>query len=432
MIARIIIIAGVCGLMYSARSFTPAGDETTSTALGFGFLLLVSFFMGRIFKSLHLPRLTGYIVAGILAGPSVMKLLTPAMVHDLAPLKGVAVCLIALAAGGEMSFRRMRALFRSIVSITLWSIGVTVVLATACLIALRPWLPFLEGVDARASLAACVVLGVCVSAMSPAVVMALLGELEAKGPVSQTILGVVVVADLLVIVLFSAVSSGAQPLLGGVADLGDTARHLAWELLGSVVVGAAVGLLLTLYLRKVPAGRGLFVLLLCVIMSEVGSRLELDPLIIALTAGLLAENVSETESSELIHDIEAAALPVYVVFFALAGAMLNLTILRQVALPALAVVAVRAAGMWLGTRIGARRSGADPRVQTWAFGGFLPQAGLALALALLLPKVLPGFGEQAATLVVGIVGMNELIMPIVMRTALVRAGEVARQITEGS
>jgi Kef-type K+ transport system membrane component KefB len=423
-IARLVIILGVCGLMYSARSFTSA-HVGAGTTLGFGFLLLVSFFMGRTFRAVGLPRLTGYIVAGIVAGPSALELLSAGMVRELAPVKGVAVCLIALAAGGEMNLGRMRPLFRTIGWVTVWAIALSSAFSFGALLLLRGWLPFLDGLDARATVATCAVLGVCITAMSPAVAMALLSELEARGPLARAILGVVVAADLVVIVLFSIVSSAVQPFLGGASDLAATARHLAWEIAGSIVAGGLVGALLVVYLRKVPGGRGLFVLLLCVIMSEVGSRLALDPLLIALAAGILAQNVSQAESSELVHDLEAAALPVYVVFFALAGAMLNLQLLAQVALPALVLVAARAAGMFLGATAGARRARAEPVVQRWIWSGLLPQAGLALALALLLPAVLPGFGEDAATLVVGIVGINELLMPVVMRAGLVRAGEAA-------
>jgi Kef-type K+ transport system membrane component KefB len=259
--------------------------------------------------------------------------------------------------------------------------------------------------------------------MSPAVTMALFTEVGAEGPVSRTVLGVVVVADLLVVVLFAVVSSFAKSVMGGATDVAGTALHLSWELFGSLVVGALVGVVLSIYLRKVREGRALFVLLLCVVMSEVGGRVGLDPLLVALSAGLFIENVTEIEASELVHDIEAASLPVYVVFFGLAGAMLDLAIFAAVAVPALIVVLTRAAGMWFGARTGARWVGAPPDVQKWTFVGLLPQAGLALALALLIPEVFPDFGRAAAALIVGIVGINELVMPAVLRWGLVRIGE---------
>jgi Kef-type K+ transport system membrane component KefB len=259
--------------------------------------------------------------------------------------------------------------------------------------------------------------------MSPAVVMALLDEMQAEGALSRTVLGVVVAADLTVIALFSLVASGAQALLGGAADAGAVARHVGWELGGSAFVGIGIGVVLTIYLRNVREGRALFVLLVCVVISEVGSRLELDPLIVALSAGLFMENVSEIETTKLIHDIEAASLPVYVVFFAVAGAILRLEALLAVLLPAAILVLVRIVAIWAGSRAAARRAGADPPVMRWAFAGYLPQAGLALALPLLYPKVLPGVGQGPAALALGIVAINQIITPLVFRMALIRTGE---------
>lgn len=422
----ILILLAVAGLAHAARTFYGSGEEphpATGTALAFGFLLLGAFFAGRLFAKVRLPRLTGYICCGIVAGPSVLGLLSEDMVRSLGPVKGVAVCLIALTAGGELNFGKMRALLRTIVAITFASVLVTVTLCTVVLVILRPWLPFTEGLSFAQVLAVCVVLAVAVSAMSPAVTMALFTEVGAEGPVSRTVLGVVVVADLLVVVLFAVVSSFAKSVMGGATDVASTALHLSWELFGSLIVGVAVGIVLAIYLRKVREGRALFVLLLCVVMSEVGGRVGLDPLLVALSAGLFIENVTEIEASELIHDIEAASLPVYVVFFGLAGAMLDLAIFAAVALPALVLVLTRAGAMWLGARTGARWVAAPPVVQKWTFVGLLPQAGLALALALLIPKVFPEFGRAAAALIVGIVGINELVMPAVLRWGLVRIGE---------
>jgi Kef-type K+ transport system membrane component KefB len=428
MIHALLMMLAISALMHAARSFLAPGSEgpiSAGTTLAFGFLVILTFYAGRLFNIVRLPKLTGYIVAGLLVGPSVLVLLTEDMLNDLGPVQGVAVCLIALAAGGELNIKRMRPLLRTIISMTGWVVLGSSLLCTLALMVLRPWLPFIEG-DGRASIATCVVVGVAMSAMSPAVAMALLSELEAEGPVSRTVLGVVVLADLAVILLFSVVSSAAQPMLGGAADVSQVAGRVTWELLGSGVAGVLLGAVLALYLRKVSGGRSVFVLLLCVVISKVGSRVGLDPLIIALTVGLFAENVAEVEMTRLTRDIEAASLCIYVVFFALAGAMLDVRMLASIALPALALVVVRALGIWAGAGIAATRSRADMAVRRWAFGGLLPQAGLALALALLLPKALPASGERAAILVIGVVAINELLMPIVMRATLVRAGEVGR------
>lgn len=432
MIAAVFFLVATYGLMSAARSFAGGvADDLPAGALAFGYLLLAAFFAGRLFARVRLPRLTGYIVTGIVAGPSVLALITEPMVHALAPVKGVAVCLIALAAGGELNFARTRPLLRTITSITFWSVGVTALACTVACFLLSPLIPFLAELPLVHNAAACAVIGVAISAMSPAVVMGIFGELEPQGPVSRTILGVVVVADLVVIVLFALTSSLAQAFTGDSVQVASVALHVSWEIFGSIGAGVVAGMLLAVYLKKVYEGRSLFVLLLCVIVSEVLGRLGLDPLIVMLTTGLFIENVTELQASQLVHDIEAASLPVYIVFFGLAGAMLKLGVLAGVAVPAIAFVVVRAAAMTFGARRGAARTGAEPAVVRWTFAGLLPQAGLALALALLLPRVFPAFGNEAAALVVGVVALNELIMPVVLRQALVQCGEARPSVTPG-
>jgi Kef-type K+ transport system membrane component KefB len=428
-----IVILCIGGLMHAARTFLPHDAEEhaiAGTALSFGFLLLVAFFAGKVFAALRLPRLTGYIVAGVLAGPSVLALTSRDMLRALGPVQGVAICLIALAAGGELNLKRMRPLLGIIRSMTLWVVAASALVCTSAVFALRPWLPFMQPYDAPGALALAAVIGVSLAAMSPAVVMGLLSETRADGPLSRTILGTVVAADLAVIVLFAVTASVAQAQLGGSADALQAALHVAWELFGSAGAGVGIGALLAVYLRKVGQGQGLFVLLVCLVVSEVGSRLALDPLIVALTAGLFMENVSEIETTQLIHDIEAASLPVYVVFFAVAGAALRLDVLARVAGPALALVIARTLSVWAGARLAARGARASPAVQRWAFTGFLPQAGLALALPLLYPKILPSGADEPAALVLGIVGINQLLMPVLLRIALMRSGEGARSESE--
>jgi Kef-type K+ transport system membrane component KefB len=429
MIHAILVMLCLGGLMHAARSFLPPdadGHAVSGTALSFGFLLLSAFFAGKVLAALRLPRLTGYIAAGIVTGPSVLALVSPDMVRALGPIQGVAICLIALAAGGELNFAKMRPLLRTVRSMMLWAVVGSAVVCTLALLLLARWLPFFDQLSVGQSFAVAAVLGVSLAAMSPAVVMALLSEMRAEGPLSRTMLGAVVVADLVVILLFAVAASAAQAVLGGSVSLAKAALHVAWEVFGSAIAGIAIGMILAVFLRKVREGVALFVLLVCVVVSEVGSRLALDPLIVALTAGLFMENVAEVETTELIHQIEAASLPVYIVFFAVAGAALRLDVLSTLIAPAIVLVIVRSIAIAVGSRVAAARTGADATVRRWAFAGMLPQAGLALALPLLYPKILGDRAESSAALVLGIVGINQVIMPVLLRIALVRAGETGK------
>ena len=426
---NLLLLLAVAVLFRGVQTFVPGRDQdpASSTALAFGAVLLVAFLAGRLVEKARMPRVTGYLLTGIVAGPFVFKLLTPRMVESLGLVNGVAICLIALTAGGELCFRRMKPLLKVITSMTIWAVLGTVLLLTATTMALKPLLGFLAPLSWGEALAISTVLGVTLAAQSPAVVMALLEETRSDGPLSQTMLALVVLSDLLIIVLYALAAAGADLVLGGSADPTRKLLGVAWELFGSMGVGILVGIVLAIWLKKVSKGSSLFVLLVCVAIAEVSRLLHLDALIVALAAGLFIENVTEVEASDLIHAIESASLPVYVVFFAVAGAMLRLDLMPAVAIPAAILTVVRGFGYWAGARYAGKRSGAPAEVTRYTWVGLLPQAGLALALALLIERTFPTFGKEAGVLILAIVGINQLVPPILLRFAFVKSGEAGKK-----
>jgi Kef-type K+ transport system membrane component KefB len=424
---NVVLIVVLAALMHATRSFDAGGAPgSAGTLLAFGYVLVTAFFAGGLFKQLRLPRLTGYIAAGVAAGPMVLGLLSHEMVASLDAVNGVAVSIIALTAGNELELRSMRPLLRSIRWITLVGVLGTMIALSLAVWALRPLLPFMHHLGPLQAVAISLVLGVVMVAQSPAVVVALRDELRADGRIAQTVLGVVVLADLVVIVLFAFASTFAKAAFGAGPDAAHTASMLAWEIFGSLGAGAVVGLLLALYLRRVAGGASLFVFLMMVVIAEIGRRLHFDPLLVALSAGVLVRNASSTGDA-LHREIQPSSLPVSIVFFAVAGANLHLDVLATVWLPASVFVLVRAAGLLGGTRLGARLAGAAPDVQRYAGFGLLPQAGLALALSLLFASTFPEFGSEASALTLGVVALNELLAPAAYRLALVRSGEAGRR-----
>jgi Kef-type K+ transport system membrane component KefB len=269
------------------------------------------------------------------------------------------------------------------------------------------------------------VLGVMMAAQSPAVVVALHSEMDSDGPLTRTVLGVVVMSDLLVIILFAIVSSIGKSFLGSETDALHTAGLLAWEVLGSVAIGAIVGVVVSVYLRFVKGSSALFVVAAAFLVAEVGERIELDPLLVALAAGVLIRNLT-AHGMRLQEEIEASSLPVYVVFFAVTGATVHIHALMLVGLPAIILVCTRAAGFLGLGWVSARVADADDSVRKYVGCGLMPQAGLALALALLFVKTFPSLGSGAAALVFGSVAINEMAAPIVYRFALVRSGEAGK------
>lgn len=422
---RILLLAALVGFMAAARSFQAEGSGPIGAgpALSVGYLLLTAFFLGGLFKALRLPKLTGYLVAGMVAGASGLDLLPAASLDDLQIFTGVAIALIALTAGTELELRSMRPLLRTIRWVTLLAVVGGALVLSAVVFALQGLLPFMSALTVAQRVAISLVLGVVMSAQSPAVVVALRTELAADGPVCRIVLGVVVIADLVVILLFAGTSTIANAAIAGEgAGFGGTMLRLSWELGGSIAAGLGIGLLLALYLRRVGAGAALFVLVVAFVVAEVGHRVGLDPLLVALAAGVLIRNATR-QGDALHHAIEGSSLPVYLVFFAVAGATIHLDVLAVVGVPAVVLVLVRGGAFLLGSSVACRIAGTPAQARRWVGFGLLPQAGLALALSMLFTKTFPSFGAEAGALTLGIVAINELVAPVLYRFALVRSGE---------
>jgi Kef-type K+ transport system membrane component KefB len=425
---RLLLVLILAGLMHAARSFAPdtvIGGGAAGTALACGYLLLSAFLMGAIFKSLRLPRLTGYLVTGIVVGPQLLNLVSGAMVSNLQIFTGTATALIALTAGIELDLRAMKPLLKSIGWLTLIAVCGTIVLISLAVFGLRRELPFFHDLTTIQVVAMSAVLGVTMVAQSPAVVVALHSEMESDGPLTRTVLGVVVLSDLLVIVLFAIVSSITKSFLGSGSDALHTAGALAWEVIGSVVIGTLVGIVVAIYLKYVKGSSALFVITAAFVIAEVGQRIDLDPLLVALAAGVFIRNFTH-QGDRLQDEIEKSSLPVYVVFFAVTGATIHIHDLLILGLPAIILVGIRMSGFlglgWVSTRI----ARATDNVRKYIGLGLMPQAGLALALALLFVKTFPKLGAGAAALVFGCVAINEMLAPVLYRYALVKTGEAGQ------
>jgi Kef-type K+ transport system membrane component KefB len=381
--------------------------------------------MGTLFKDLGLPKLTGYLVTGVIAGPSVLDLVSNSMLADLRIFNGVATALIALTAGSELEFKTVRPLLRTVRWIALIGLLGTIGLLAGTIWLARDLLPFMRGLETFPMVFLGLTLAITLAAQSPAVVVALRKEVEADGPLSTTVLALVVVAEIAVVLLFAVFSSVAQAAFGAGGSWMQTAIRLAWEIPGSMVAGLLIGVLVAAVMRVVRNEGALFIVTVGFLIAEVGQRIGFDVLLVALAAGLYVRNATDL-GHRLHEDVEAGSLPVFVTFFSVAGAGLHLSALFSLIVPVMLMCAVRAGGYLTGSWLGARIAGAPDVVRKYAGFGMLPQAGLALSLALLFVREFPQFGGDAAALVFGVVSMNELVCPVLYRIALLRSGEAGR------
>ena len=425
----LLLLVAIGGLMQAARSFSVVGGAG-ATELAFGFLLLAAYFTARLVSRIGLPRLTGYLLAGVISGPFVLQLVTREMTDSLKVVNGVATCILGLTAGAELNLERVRPVMATLRALTVIAVlGVIAVLA-GVLYAIRPMLPMFAAMSATQSLAACAVLAVALTPQSPAVVMALLSETRAGGPLSQLMLASVVVADLVVVLCYALAAAVAGAVIGDTVEVLDLVLSVSWELLGSVVFGVAIGMLIGAFVRSVQHGASLFALLICVVVAEIGSRVYLDPLIVMLAAGIWLENFSRADASALLHGFESAQLPVFLVWFALSGTKLDLVQLWQTLVPVLILAAARTGWFFVGSRIACAWTAAAPVVARFSWVGLVPQAGLSLALIVVIQNDFPSFGGDAAVMILSLLGVNLLVSPVLLRSALIRSGEAGQKPAE--
>jgi Kef-type K+ transport system membrane component KefB len=239
----------------------------------------------------------------------------------------------------------------------------------------------------------------------------------------ETVLGVTILKDLAILLLFTGVAAAAASLVsGGALELGHLA-HVAAEIGLSLAVGGVLGVVLGLYISRVGRLVPLTVLVLALASARLAQDAGVEHLLVCMAAGFTARNFFPTAAGRFLDGLEQSSTPVYVAFFALVGAGLDLAVFAAVWLPALIFVVVRLAAVWASTRLPAALAGSAPAVVRSAWMGFVAQAGLSLGLAARVQREMPGIGPTLATLVVAAVVVNQLIGPVLWARAIRAAGE---------
>ncbi len=406
-------------------------DPAGSALISLSCLIVGGVLAGELAARWRLPRITGYLVLGLLAGPYALGIETVADARFLHLFQELALGLIALTAGGELRWRSIRDRARPLAAITLGHVlGIWLVVAGAVWLGLAA-VPFLGPLTAAEAVVAATLLGVIAVAVSPSTTIAVITETRARGELTETVLGVTVLKDVLVLLLFAWVYAAARAALGNEPLDLSLVRAVGIEIVLSLAVGCGLGLVLGVYLAQVGRHLELTVLALALVSVELGKAAPVEHLLVCMAVGFVVRNLFGGSSAGFLDALERSAGPIYVVFFALVGADLDIGVFGVVGLPAVLYVTVRLTAVWLLTRLPASLAGAGPDVVRWAWQGFVAQAGLSLGLAGRIGRELEGVGARLVTLVVAAVVINQLVGPVLWSRALVASGEAGRAEDEG-
>ncbi|HTL46221.1 MAG TPA: cation:proton antiporter [Vicinamibacterales bacterium] len=396
-----------------------------ATALAVGVALVAAALVGRLTEKIALPRVTGYLLFGLVCGPYVANIITRPMARELQIVNGLAVTLIAFVAGLEMNLRRLAPRLGVIARMGGMTILLTYILIFIGLWTAWPWLHIASDFRGLQRLAAAGLLTALVASFSPTVSIAIVAEARAAGPFTELTLAIVILADLVLILAFTFIMQFVRVIFGTAPDVSVFAG-VTWEVFGSFAFGALTGALFAFYLRYVGREVAIAVLGLCALIAGIADRFQLEPLMAALAAGLVVENLAPSSGDLVKEGVERSALPVLVVFFAAAGASLQLDALATLGWIALALAAARMAAIWTSAKAGRLAAGLTDEISSMTWMALVSQAGVTLGLTLIVEAELPGWGATIATLMLALIALHQLIGPVLYRAALARAGEVGR------
>lgn len=428
---------------------TSPGLHNPITLAAIGFVMLAAFTVSELGSAITLPRVTGYILCGVILGPSAAKILVPwvteltglelgikavlseEVVEEMRIFNTLALGLIATGAGLELDAKQIRAVGKTLTGTIFIKIVIAAPLVGVTLIGaeMATGLLGLEGTGPL--IATALVIGTLAIGTSPAIALAVMNENRARGRLMDLVLGAAVMKDLVVVVCLAIAVAVAKTQLDPSAVLGvDVLQTVALHLGEEILAGAILGVLLILYVRYVGAEMLLFVAAMILVVSEIVQTLHLQPLLVFITSGFVVRNFSEFEH-DIMHPLEMVSLPVFVVFFTTAGANIDLAVTWTLLPLALGLCAVRAGGYFVSSWVGGAFGGESQAIKKNAWLGYLPQAGVTLGLTGVAATQLAstgGIGIEVGTVVnsigMAVVALNLLVGPITLRLSLKTLGEI--------
>ncbi|MFO7867613.1 MAG: cation:proton antiporter [Candidatus Aminicenantes bacterium] len=396
-----------------------------------GLALFGGTFGGRLFQRLRIPQVVGYISVGILLGQTGANIVDAHVLESFQLFNYFALGLIGFTIGGELKKETFSKYGKQIINVLLFE-GVASFVLVAVLVGAAGSL-LLDNSSVGWALG--LLLGAIASATAPAATTNVLWEYKSKGPLTTTVLGIVAMDDALALLLFAVASSIAGLILGnGSSGLLGTFISPVYEIAGAVFIGAFSGLILSKILKRHSEKERVLAFSIGIVLLALGTAMlfEFDILLTSMSLGVTVVNLTPRKSKDMFKLLGGFTPPIYVLFFVLVGAELNLSYMT-VPLVLLAVFYLigRSAGKMAGSALGARVSHASTSVQKYLPFCLFSQAGVAIGLSILASQKFPGLvSNSIVIIIVSTVFVLEITGPAFVKFAVTRAGEAGLNITE--
>jgi len=394
-----------------------------------GVVLLAAYMTAIILKKTGLPKLTGYMLLGILIGPAGLNFLNEHSLQNLRFLENLALSFIAITAGGELKYDKIRKNIKSVLLILAGQVSFVFIGLFGLLLLFSGYMPFMSDLEFNLIVGFSILFAGTAVSKSPATTMGIIVELKAKGKLTNLILSITVLKSIFLVLAFPLLIAWAKLyLVSGTSFNKALLGSVATQIFGSILLGIVIGYIIIFYLKYIGREKSLFLLGVAIVITELSSILSVELLLASIVAGIVVENFSK-EGAKLITSIEESSLPLYIIFFSFAGAGLHLDTLKNAIGLTVFLVLLRMLLIYLGNYAGAKIAGEDKDVKHLSWLGFIGQAGIAMGLGLVVENAFPGeIGTSFKTILIGSVVINELMGPVFFKYILVKTGEAAKEV----
>ena len=393
--------------------------------LALGLILVVGLVGALISRRFRLPTITGYIVVGLILGPTVSGVIQSDAVVQLEAVTGISLGVIAYIIGTSLRFDVVRSLGRSIASITLFESFSAFIVVAAVLAFVTGY--FMPGLGFRESYVPFgLMMGAAACATAPAAVVAIVREYRAKGPLTTTLLAVVALDDAVAVIIFAGALAASGALVGNAhaASMLTVVLTPVLHIGESIGIGVACAFGLGWLSRLVRTRELTLVLVLGFVILSYGicEAIGVSGIMANMSLGVVIGNTRRLrQMAGTLEDVEPV---LYAMFFVLSGLHFDATSFASAGPLAAIIVVVRIAGKYVGTRIGAWVGRAEPQVGAHLGLALLPEAGVSIGLALIAARDFPVLASAMVSATLASVIINELITPPLLRNTLIKAGEV--------
>ena len=380
-------------------------------------MIFVGLLSGKVAGKLKLPNVTGYLIGGLLVGPYIFKIIPENIVVELEIISQMALGFIAFTIGSEFKisyFKRVKltpiviAIFEGLAAFFCVSIGLLIFTDSSLELAL--------------------ILGAISSATAPAATIMVIKQYNAKGPVTETLMSVVALDDAVCLISFGFASSIVRMLSNTSGEFNVLSLLMPLlEISGSILLGGFLGIIFSAVLLKFKQiGNRLAIIIGFIFLGvSVAKYLNLSDLLLCMSMGAIFINTS-SYTEDILDITDSVTPPLYMLFFIVSGAELNISVLSTIGLVGSVYVVFRVIGKITGAYIGAKIMKAPDNISKYLGLTLIPQAGVAIGLSLMARDILPEYSNQIRAVVLCATFIYEMVGPLISKMGLQMACEIEK------